>query len=123
MLNLRDPSRAAQWDVLTEPYENIFPGDYAPSESEASNAMKAAISGAASRFISLFFCNDISTQPVWCAKVDEVLNTTMAFVGNKDKADYPVPFKQGENIATMVSIEAVNIVVRQCVDVGCWGKQ
>lgn len=102
---------------LTEPYENIFPGNFAPSESAANGAMRAAISGAASKFFALFFCNDRATQPVWCAKADEVLNSTMAFVGNADKANYPVPFRQGEDIASMVSNDLArpgSAAVRQC---------
>lgn len=103
LLNLRDPSQAAAWDLLTQPVADIFPGDFAPSESDANGAIRAAISGAACKFIQLFFCNNRATQRAWCAKADEVLNTTMAFVGDADKAEYPIPFKQGEQIASMVS--------------------
>jgi hypothetical protein len=103
MVMLQNPAGAAAWDALTEPrFQQSFTGPFAANEAEASLAQRAAISGAASKFLRLFFCNSRALQPLWCAAADQVLATTMAFVGSSDNASYPVPFKQGEDIAEMV---------------------
>lgn len=108
MVNLADPSRAAIWDALTLPSEDIFAGNFAPTEREAAAAQQAAISGAASTFIELFFCNSTIPTPYWCNGANNVLGarailaTTMAAVGQSDRTKHPAAFQQGADIATEV---------------------
>lgn len=109
LVTLRNSSAAADWDALNEPYrdpntgESVFPGNFAPSEGEAGAAQWAAISGAASRFISLFFCNNRTQQLLWCTAMDRILNETMESDGNEDRRNFPLAFRQGEDIASLVS--------------------
>lgn len=109
MVNLADSNVAAQWDVLTRVSQDIFSGEFAPAEAEASAAQEAAVSGAASRFIELFFCAGQDTT-FWCngnATADvlgarAIINRVMDFVGRTDQARYPIPFAQGRDIAAVV---------------------
>lgn len=70
MLNLKDPTAAGKWDSLSVPLagdnENFYlAGPFAPRPDDVAAAQGAAISGAATRMIDLFFCNSIATQQ-WC---------------------------------------------------------
>lgn len=89
---------------MVQPYGDDFGGNFAPDEVSASAAQAAAISGADSKFISMFFCNNRVLQNRWCAKAEEFTGTVMATWGNDDKADYPNAFAQGEQIAAMVRV-------------------
>lgn len=106
MVQLKNPARAPEWDALTDPYGDAFPGDFAPDEGRATAAQEAAISGAASKMLQLFFCYDRAKQPVWCAKYDEEMANATATI-DRSKRSYPMAFQQGEDIATMVGCTSV----------------
>lgn len=119
-LNKTDPAAIEKWTRLTVLYADVFPGNFAPSEPDANAAQEAAISGAASQFILLMFCNNNTEVPTnyWClgseapplppptAEVVQgakaLVKEAMDFVGKADELAYPAAFKQGVEIATEV---------------------
>jgi hypothetical protein len=115
MVNVADPGRAAQWDTLSQPYEEVFPGPFAPENSEAVAAQNAAVSGAASKIIELFFCYDEFKLRVWCTSARKFIADA-----NKDDAiapalsNYGVPYLQGQDIAVMVRSACVPCICASC---------
>lgn len=110
MLNINETARAAKWnDVMMQPYETrdqTFYGDstdFAPPKDKVVGAQNAAIAGAASKLIDLFFCYQREKQFSWCnAATGFIQDALTSDETPANRRAYPTQFQQGEDIAVVV---------------------